>query len=201
MGAGPQAGGTRSSLGPGPQNAVETGGHSCVKASVQKSIGEKPCFRWYHPGQNPALQKTNWKPKELIYKIASRGVGWGPEPVPLFLDTSAVSGHCSSQEEKVRPVCHLDAQKSEKSRSTPGWGFRVQRILQKKSLPWSEHPFWRLGGVDWTSHNPAFFSSRQQWIPPDYRLKTLEHFQDAVNGEGSRIRGWWLPTLIILVWS
>ena len=39
MGAGPQAGGTRSSLGPGPQNAVETGGHSCVKASVQKSIG------------------------------------------------------------------------------------------------------------------------------------------------------------------
>lgn len=33
------------SLGPRPLDAVETGGHSCVKASVQNSTGEKPCFR------------------------------------------------------------------------------------------------------------------------------------------------------------
>lgn len=47
VGAGPQAGrNSRSSLGPESLDAVETGGHSCVKASVQNNIGEKPCFSY-----------------------------------------------------------------------------------------------------------------------------------------------------------
>lgn len=154
----------------------QTQGTRASRTKVWTSMGRKHCYCSDHLGEIPCWRGQIEIQNESIYRSDNNSMRHELWNHIIALDSvchlSTMHFHSGNI---VGSVCVSRLiNKSEKQIRPRAGLFRVVlSIISDKYLPWSAYPFQKLGGMDWTRHNPAFVISRQQWDPHSLQAQDI----------------------------